>query len=371
MHRILAIVERELRRFRRSKMLVFVTVLSPLLQLVVLGHAFGGTLHGLKVGLVDQDHGLPALKVRELAGAVAANARTFETLPYAEEGAALADLRDGKLSGVLTIPPGFSRRVHARETPRVALVENNADRFAAAALGGAVGAMLDGAVGPRLEPPAEPGAVRLDVVELFPFVPYIQYLMPGTICLAIFTMVSMGGAMSFIDDKTLGLHEGYLVTPITKLEMVAGFTLSGAVKAVISGIVLLAAALVIAGVARPLEPLRLAKLVVIIGVTAFAFVGMMFMLMARVENPMIPRIASMVLTTLLYFPSGAVYPTQAFPGWLRAIAALDPFTYAVDALRAVLLQGVGLGAVAGDLGLLLAIGAVTNGLAAVLLKRTL
>jgi predicted Fe-Mo cluster-binding NifX family protein len=56
-----------------------------------------------------------------------------------------------------------------------------------------------------------------------------------------------------------------------------------------------------------------------------------------------------VLNTLLFFPSGAVYPQQAFPDWMRAIATVDPFTYAVHALKALFLRDTGLGAVAGDL----------------------
>ena len=66
-----AIIERELRRFRRSPMLIVMSMVFPIVQLVVLGYAFGGNVKHLKVAVVDQDHGVPAVKVRELAGAVA------------------------------------------------------------------------------------------------------------------------------------------------------------------------------------------------------------------------------------------------------------------------------------------------------------
>jgi ABC-2 type transport system permease protein len=59
------------------------------------------------------------------------------------------------------------------------------------------------------------GAVGFDVVEVYPYVPYIQYLLPGSIAMSIFMMVMIGGGIIFIDDKARGLHEGYLVTPIT------------------------------------------------------------------------------------------------------------------------------------------------------------
>ena len=74
MARTWAIIERELRRFRRSPTLIIMSLLFPLVQLVVLGYAFGGNVKQLKVAVVDQDGGLPAVRVRELGGAVAANA---------------------------------------------------------------------------------------------------------------------------------------------------------------------------------------------------------------------------------------------------------------------------------------------------------
>src|ERR1043165_7500773 len=118
MYRALAIIERELRRFRRSPTLIVISLVFPIVQLVVLGYAFGGNVKHLKVGVVDQDHGVPAVKIRELCGAVAANAHTFDTIEYADQGDAMRDLRDGRINGVLTIPPDYSRRVLSKDNPR-------------------------------------------------------------------------------------------------------------------------------------------------------------------------------------------------------------------------------------------------------------
>src|SRR5678809_418908 len=125
MHRTWAIIERELRRFRRSPMLIMVSLVFPIVQLVVLGYAFGGNVKHLKLAVVDQDHGMPAVRVRELAGAVASGARTVDLKDYADPGVALQDLRNGQLNGVLVIPPDFSRRSLSSNQPRVALISDN------------------------------------------------------------------------------------------------------------------------------------------------------------------------------------------------------------------------------------------------------
>src|SRR6476660_5112212 len=212
---------------------------------------------------------------------------------------------------------------------------------------------------------------RLDIVEVYPYVPYVQYLLPGSTVMSIFMMVMIGGGIIFVDDKARGLHEGYLVTPITRLELILGFNLSGAIKAVLAGLVLMTIGSLIAGVPNPFEPLRLIRLFVVIVVTAIALVSMMFLLMVRVNDPLIPRATFGVLNTFLYFPSGAVYPTQAFPGWMRAISRVDPFTYAVHAFKCLVLKNTGFGAIGLDLLFLVLFSLAAMTLATKLFRRTL
>ncbi len=114
MHRILAMIERDLRRFRRSPTLVLISVVMPLVQLIVLGYAFGGKVKNLNLGVLDQDQGLPAVKLRAMCQAVAANARTFTPIPYHDHAAAMDDLRNGRISGLLEIPPQFFAQTPGR-----------------------------------------------------------------------------------------------------------------------------------------------------------------------------------------------------------------------------------------------------------------
>src|SRR6266851_4993912 len=370
MQRTLAIIERELRRFRRSPTLIIISLIFPVVQLVVLGYAFGGNVKHLKVGVVDQDHGVPAVKVRELANAVAGGAHTIDTIEYGDQGHALADLRNGRLNGVLTIPPEFSRKTLEKAGPHVALIEDNTDNFVAATLASTLSSLVTAYNLPSATTRRLSGAATLDVVEVYPYVPYLQYLLPGSIVMSIFMMVMIGGGIIFIDDKARGLHEGYLVTPITKFELIAGFNLSGTIKSVLAGFVLMTIGSVIAGIPSPFDPLRLLRLLLVIVVTAFALISFMFLMMVRVNDPLVPRATFGVLNTLLYFPSGAVYPQQGFPQWMQAIAVVDPFTYGVHAFKELMLKDTGLAAVAGDLAFLFIFAAVMMAAATALFRRT-
>ena len=370
MHRMLAIVERELRRFRRSPALIVMSLIFPIMQLIVLGYAFGGQVRNLKLGVVDQDRRVPAVKLRELTVAVTANARTFETINYSDSGQAINDQRNGRINGVLTIPAGFSERVLDQNDPRVALVEDNTDGFVSSAMIGSVSGLVAAYNEPTLQQRLAAKPV-LDIVEVYPYVPYVQYLLPGSTVMSIFMMVMIGGGIIFIDDKARGLHEGYLVTPISKLELISGFNLSGTIKAVMAGSVLITIGSIIAGIPNPFEPMRLMRVFLVIVIASLALVSMMFLLMVRVSDPLTPRAIFGVLNTLLFFPSGAVYPQQAFPGWMQVIAKVDPFTYIVHALKSLMLKNTGFGAISFDLMYLVVFTVVTMTAATLLFKRTL
>jgi ABC-2 type transport system permease protein len=370
MHRLLAIFERDMRRFRRSPALIMMSLIMPIAQLIVLGYAFGGQVKNLKLGVVNQDHRLPSVKLRELCLAVSANARTFDTIDYSDAGDALRDLRNGRINGVLTIPAGFSQRMVDRNSPSVALIEDNTDGFRAAAMVGSVTGLMD-AYNQPVSLTRLAGQPRLDVVEVYPYVPYVQYLLPGSTVMSIFMMVMIGGGIIFIDDKARGLHEGYLVTPISKLELIGGFNLAGTVKAVLAGAVLVTIGALIAGIPNPFEPVRLFRVFVVIIVAALALVSMMFLLMVRVTDPLLPRAMFGILNTFLFFPSGAVYPQEAFPNWMQAIAKVDPMTYIVHALKSLMLKNTTFNAITFDMAYLVAFALVSMTAATLLFKRTL
>ena len=370
MNRMLAIVEREMRKFFRSPMLMIMSMMLPLVQLVILGNAFGGKITGARVGVVDYDHGPKATEVREDFKAIAANIKTFTTIDYDNEVRAREDVRTGRLDAAVIIPVQFSRRVYSQDAPKLGLVVDNSDQFTSSSVETEMQSLVDALNAPVVQPRLLTN-IALETVELYPYVAYMKYLLAGSVALAMYVSVMIGGGMLYIDDKARGVHEGYLVTPITGLELVMGLNVAGAIKAVLAGISLTVIGSLMAGLGVIFHPMQDLELLCVIVVTSIAFNGMMFLMMVRVDDPLVPRAMFGVLNTLLFFPSGAIYPISAFPKWLRAIAIVDPFTYAIHGLKAVLLKDGGFAAIQYDLLFLSVFGLGTLLIATPLFKRTL
>ena len=370
MNRLLAIVEREMRKFFRSPMLMIMSLMMPIMQLLIMGNAFGGKIVGARVAVVDYDKGPQAVKIREGFDAIAVNIKTFTTVNYTDENLAREDVRTGKIDGAVIIPKQYSRRVYAQDAPVVGFVVDNSDLFTSSTLEGEMQALVTALTTPVIQPRLA-NSIALEIVELYPYVNYMKFLLPACVAVAMYISVMIGGGMLYIDDKARGVHEGYLVTPITKLELVFGLNTAAAIKAVLSGICLTIIGSLMAGLGVIFNPMADLELLCLILGTAIAFNGMMFLMMVRVEDPLTPRAMFGVLNLLLFYPSGAMYPINAFPPWLRALSVVDPFTYCVHGFKAVLLKDGGFQAIQGDLLFLFVFGFGTLLVATPLFKRTL
>jgi ABC-2 type transport system permease protein len=62
---------------------------------------------------------------------------------------------------------------------------------------------------------------------------------------------------------------------------------------------------------------------------------------------------------MLLVVSGVYYPVEVMPGWMQALAAISPATYALEGIRAAILDGAGLGSLGGELWPLVVLGVVS------------
>jgi ABC-type multidrug transport system permease subunit len=340
-YRIWALIERDLRKFFRSPALMMASMVFPLVQLIVLGYAFGGKIKGANMAFVDDDRSVESRKVREMFDGIEAGPQTFHVVDYQSLPRAVDDLRAGFVQGVLQVPQNFSRDFYDRNRPRIAFTEDNTDQVMASALLERVQQMVDDMNAPSVQPRLD-GQVALNVVEVYPYIEYAKYLLAGSTAMAIFIVAMIGGGITFIDDKSRGLHEGYLLTPIHKTELVLGLIGAGAFKGLLAGMALTIIGGLLVGIPRLWDPVRLFYLTLVVLVASVAMISFMFLAMVRVDDPLVPRAIFGVLNTLLFFPSGAISPIEGFPKWLRVLSVIDPFTYTVHALRNLTIKSTGI-----------------------------
>ena len=185
--------------------------------------------------------------------------------------------------------------------------------------------------------------------------------------------VMIGGGMLYIDDKARGVHEGYLVTPITKLELVFGLNIAGSIKAVLAGICLTVIGSLMAGLGVIFHPVIDPRR------TALPHRRHLHRLQrhdvsahgARRRSARAPRHVRRPQYCSCSIPRAPCIPSLHSPRWLQAISVIDPFTYAIHGFKAVLLKDGGFVAIQYDLLFLFVFGIGTLLIATPLFKRTL
>ncbi len=373
MSRFLAIFERDLRKFIRNPLVVIVSLLMPILYLVILGNSFQGELKNLPMAVVDMDGGPYATRVFEILRSIEAGPRTVVIRRMPDEGAAMKGLKEGVYKAVLIIPPDFSRDVIRGAGAELGLFLDNAEIISSKSIEAAIEAGMP-SLGTDLVPVREVRTVpHLREINIYRRIDYDQTLIPGVVIMAIFLGAMTTGAFNMVMDRFLGIEESYLLTPLTKRDIVMGLVGSGLLITMILALLVLLSTSVISGAYlwQSLSFPGLMLVILAIVLSTLGIQGLMFIIMGRFEHPRIVGVLGGFLNVIFFFPSGAIYPVESFPWWLKDFSAVNPETYSVHALRALLFKGAGLTAVKGDILFLIVFAAVSIFVGTVTFKRAL
>lgn len=371
MIRLFAVIERDLIKFKRNPVVLAMSILLPVIYLVILGNSFQGKLTDLPIAVVNRDAGPYAKRILENLRAVQAGPKTFRLVGIGDEREAVDGVREGKYKAALVIPADFSRKMARKARPEVGLFLDNPDNISAETIRNLMEAQLasirSGYV-PIREKTDEP---LLRDIDLYPKVDYYQSLVPGVVIMAIFLGTLTTGVFNLVMDRFLGTEESYLLTPLTKTHIVSGLIISGLSITTAIAVVISVTSMLITGipVSRGLE--RFLPLFAVIVLTTLCLLSLMFVILGRATHPRIVGVLSGFLNVILFFPSGAVYPIESFPGWLKGFAKINPEAYAVDALKSILFKDAGLAGISGDLLFLALFTAAMMAVAILTFKRTL
>ena len=161
---------------------------------------------------------------------------------------------------------------------------------------------------------------------------YFQFLAPGVISMSILFMSIFAG-IQVIWDRQFGFLKETLVAPVSRLSIMLGKTLGGATIAVIQGVFVFLLALIV-GFRPDFNLLPLALLFMFMIAVFFTAVGITIASLLEDMNGF--QVIMNFLVQPLFFLSGALFPLNSAPQFLRVITSFDPLTYGVDGIRACL-----------------------------------
>jgi ABC-2 type transport system permease protein len=166
---------------------------------------------------------------------------------------------------------------------------------------------------------------------------YLDFMAPGILAQSVL-FISIFYGISVIWERDLGILHKFLVSPTPRTALVLGKALSAGVRGLVQGLFIYLLALIL-GVRVNWHPLALAGvlLTVMLGAAIFSTFSLIIACLVKTRERFMG--IGQVLTMPLFFASNAIYPIAIMPGWLQVISRVNPLSYQVDALRALMLAG--------------------------------
>ena len=167
-------------------------------------------------------------------------------------------------------------------------------------------------------------------------VDFTTFLFPGVLALSVLFTAAFSG-ISMVWDREFGFLREMLVAPVSTTAILTGKCVGGATVATLQSLVLLALAGVV-GV--PYAPVMLLALVGLLFLMAFMITALGLVLAARIKQVQSAMPMVQLIITPLMFLSGALFPLSGLPTWLAVVTHLNPMTYAVEPMRAVVFDNL-------------------------------
>jgi ABC-2 type transport system permease protein len=337
--RTLAITARLLAQFRHDHRTLGILFVTPLIVLGLFALLFRTDVPDPRVGVVTDGGGIGAAISEALVDSDAVSAMEVGS---ADEADGL--LRDGDLDAYVVLPVAPDDEGVLR--PEIVL--EGTDQQVAAIVPGALQQAVLSAVGafapplpsgapspaiPRVEPEVRTmfGGDDLDALDLLggPFIGLI-----------IFFLVYVVTSVSFLRERSMGTLERLMASPLRRTEIVVGYMLGFLLVALVQAAEVLAFGLLVLGLYNDGSVWLIFGIEVLLAIAAVNL-GIFLSTFARNEFQAVQFIPLVVVPQVLL--SGLLVPVSSEPEWLQWISNALPLTYAVDALRDVMLRGADLG----------------------------
>jgi ABC-2 type transport system permease protein len=344
----------ELRRDHRSLALLFVApvVLTGLLAFILRGQGALDT----RAAVIDLD-GAAGFAVAQAIGLAAEDSGIVHTdLSLTDEEAGRQAIRDGEVDVVVVIPAAFVEDRLAGNTPALRLITSGvnpgADAGHLGAVRGAIAAAAAALAGPGgaasvpgIEHQTVYGSPEADFVDSFApvFIGFFAYF---------FVFILTG--VSFLRERVGGTLERLLATPITRAEIVLGYSLGFGLFATIQVAVVLTWSLgwLAVGALGPLPAFTIGLGVPVAGSPLLAYAMTLLLALGAVNLAIfLSTYARTELQIIQFIPivivpqgflSGILFPVDTLPSILQPVARVLPLTYAVEGLREVMIKGADL-----------------------------
>lgn len=370
----LTIAATSLRRTLRERSSIFFLVLFPMLMILVLGVAFGGSFSP-RVGVVTPHTPL----AERLADSLHA-APGIAVVAVAEDSTAIASVEHGDLEAAVILPADLNTPLRYVVRPGIqgqqissivtAVLDREEARLRAAAFVAAENGLSLPEAQSRVDaiaPQFPPAPVDVTYAGPEPARHGRFDAMASSELLLFMFLVAMTNSVALIESRRLGVMRRMLATPTSTGTIIRGEGLARLSVSLLQAVIIMVGSALLFQV-RWGDPVAAALLVAAFAVVASGF-GLLLGTIARTSEVAIG--AGLLLSLGMAALGGAMMPLDLFSSTMRKVAHLTPHAWAADGFSELARHNAGIADIATELAVLWTAGFAVFGVAAWLLRRRL
>jgi len=333
---ILYILRKEFLQILRTREMMAILFVAPLIQTVILGFAITNEVKHIKLMIVDQDNSRIS---REIARAFTHTDR-FDVIGHSHSMAGVEEAIHGwKAQMALIIPVNFQRDLQRQLHPRVQLIADGLDGNTAGVAMGYARGIISGISRDYLLSPQRRALVKnIRLVEMEPRLWYnpdinnAQYMVPGIVVVLLTIIPMMLTSMSLVREKEIGTLEQLMVTPLKKYQLMLGKIIPFLFLAFLEMAFVLKAA-------QFIFDIHMKGSYALLGSLAFIYIfttlGLGIFVSTITGTQQQAMFVSWFFMVFMILMSGLFIPIDNMPALLQKLTYLNPMRYFMSIIRDV------------------------------------
>lgn len=327
---------KEFRQILRSRETLVLLIIPPTVQMLLYGFALNPDVHYLKLGVVDYAN---TYESRELVAVLTVN-KVFTIEQYLFNAQDLGEqVRQGKITAGLIIPPDFKRNLSADKSGEVQILIDAVDANTAGIAQGYLNQMIN-QFSRRLSSNQAPLLINPQTTFLYnPGLRSSWFFIPGVLGLVLTLISSLVSSVTVVREKDTGTLEQLLMTPAEAWEILLA-------KIVPLFVLLMGDVILALSIGRLIfsVPFRgnAALFLALSGLYLFVGIGIGIMLATVCRTQQQVVLTSFFINLPLIQLSGAISPIESMPIFFKYLSLLNPLRHYIEIVRGILLKGVGL-----------------------------
>ncbi len=362
----LTVAEKEFKILSRRKGVVIPLLLFPLVMMIFFGYGMGGTVKNAPFLIVDSDTGKTSSSLVQEIGSYTPKYDSYPmfSVTYTKDmsqSEAKSKINAGIYKGALIIPPDFSDKIAKNQSTTLTLLTDSSDTTASENIINTIKQLLTTTGLLKII-----GLVSLNIPNIYGNLEYLDFLTPGIIALTIFFGSVMTTGAAIAEEKESGTLVRMLMTPISKRSVILGKTIYQLILELAKAVILILVAYFLVGFRINGSWLLVALVLILF---TLGGVGMGIILSAKADSMESFDQLAMLVTMPSMFLTGVFFPLSSAPVWMQYLARCVPLTYAIDAMRTIMVKGQDLSAISYDVMILALFALITFTLGVRLFRR--